>query len=107
MRKLLAEAIGTFWLVLGGCGAALVAAGVPDVGIGFAGVSLAFGLTVLTMAVAIGHISLINHDPEPNCEWRMIQVHDRWMIEAWSIRRLARGEELTFDYGSTFFPLDN
>ena len=49
--------------------------------------------------VAIGHISLINHDPEPNCEWRMIQVHDRWMIETWSIRRLSSGEELTFDYG--------
>ncbi len=49
--------------------------------------------------VAIGHISLINHDPEPNCEWRMVQVHDRWMIEAWSIRGLSSGEELTFDYG--------
>ncbi|WP_422033937.1 SET domain-containing protein [Reyranella sp.] len=49
--------------------------------------------------VAIGHISLINHDPDPNCEWRMLQVHDRWMIEVWSIRRLASGEELTFDYG--------
>jgi SET domain-containing protein len=49
--------------------------------------------------VAIGHISLINHDPDPNCEWRMLQVHDRWMVEAWSIRRLASGEELTFDYG--------
>ena len=49
--------------------------------------------------VAIGHISLINHDPEPNCEWRMLQVHDRWMVEAWSLRRLASGEELTFDYG--------
>lgn len=49
--------------------------------------------------VAIGHVSLINHDPDPNCEWRMIQVHDRWMIEVWSLRRLASGEELTFDYG--------
>ena len=49
--------------------------------------------------VAIGHISLINHDPEPNCEWRMLQVHDRWMVEAWSIRHVSRGEELTFDYG--------
>jgi aquaporin Z len=56
-RKLLAEFIGTFWLVFGGCGAAVLAAGVPDVGIGWLGVSLAFGLTVLTMAYALGHVS--------------------------------------------------
>jgi aquaporin Z len=56
-RKLAAEFIGTFWLVLGGCGAAVLAAGVPDVGIGYAGVALAFGLTVLTGAYAFGHIS--------------------------------------------------
>jgi aquaporin Z len=56
-RKLLAEFVGTFWLVLGGCGAAVLAAGVPDVGIGWLGVSLAFGLTVLTMAYAVGGIS--------------------------------------------------
>ena len=59
-RKLAAEFIGTFWLVLGGCGAAVLAAGVPNVGIGYAGVSLAFGLTVLTGAYAIGHLSLIH-----------------------------------------------
>jgi aquaporin Z len=53
----LTEVIGTFWLVLGGCGAAVLAAGVPTVGIAYAGVSLAFGLTVLTMAYAVGHIS--------------------------------------------------
>ena len=57
MKKYLAELIGTFWLVLGGCGSAVIAAGFPDVGIGLLGVSLAFGLTVLTMAYAIGHIS--------------------------------------------------
>ena len=57
MNKLLAEFIGTFWLVLGGCGSAVLAAGVADVGIGWLGVSLAFGLTVLTMAYAVGHIS--------------------------------------------------
>ncbi len=56
-NKLAAEAFGTFWLVLGGCGSAVLAAGVPDVGIGFMGVSLAFGLTVMTMAYAVGGIS--------------------------------------------------
>lgn len=62
-NKLLAEAFGTFWLVLGGCGAAVLAAGIPDLGIGFVGVSLAFGLTVLTMAYAIGHISGCHLNP--------------------------------------------
>ncbi len=56
-QKLMAEFFGTFWLVFGGCGAAVLAAGVPEVGIGFLGVSFAFGLTVLTMAYAVGHIS--------------------------------------------------
>ncbi|MCA8881654.1 MAG: aquaporin Z [Rhodobacteraceae bacterium] len=56
-RKLLAELIGTFWLVFGGCGSALLAAGIPDLGIGFAGVALAFGLTVLTGVYAVGSIS--------------------------------------------------
>lgn len=55
--KLLAEFFGTFWLVLGGCGSAVLAAGVADVGIGWLGVAFAFGLTVLTMAFAVGHIS--------------------------------------------------
>ena len=57
MKKLLAEFFGTFWLVFGGCGSAIFAAAFPDLGIGFVGVSLAFGLTVLTMAYAVGHIS--------------------------------------------------
>ena len=57
LRKLSAEFFGTFWLVFGGCGAALLAAGFPEVGIGFVGVSFAFGLTVLTMAYAVGGIS--------------------------------------------------
>jgi aquaporin Z len=57
MKKLFAEFFGTFWLVFGGCGSAIFAAGYPELGIGFAGVALAFGLTVLTMAFAVGHIS--------------------------------------------------
>lgn len=57
MKKYFAELFGTFWLVFGGCGSAVFAAGYPELGIGFVGVSLAFGLTVLTMAYAVGHIS--------------------------------------------------
>lgn len=57
MKKYAAEFFGTFWLVFGGCGSAIFAAGIPELGIGYAGVSLAFGLTVLTMAYAVGHIS--------------------------------------------------
>jgi aquaporin Z len=60
---MIAEFIGTFWLVLGGCGSAVLAAGFPQVGIGLLGVSLAFGLTVLTMAYAIGHISGCHLNP--------------------------------------------
>ena len=63
MNKYAAELIGTFWLVLGGCGSAVIAAGFPNVGIGLLGVSLAFGLTVLTMAYAIGHISGCHLNP--------------------------------------------
>jgi aquaporin Z len=56
-KRFTAEFFGTFWLVFGGCGSAVIAAGYPDLGIGFAGVALAFGLTVVTMAYAVGHIS--------------------------------------------------
>ncbi len=63
MKKLVAEFIGTCWLVIGGCGAAVLAAAFPELGIGFAGVALAFGLTVLTMAYAIGHISGCHLNP--------------------------------------------
>lgn len=63
MKKNLAEFIGTFWLVLGGCGSAVLAAGFPGVGIGLLGVSLAFGLTVLTIVYALGHISGAHLNP--------------------------------------------
>lgn len=63
MKRNFAEFFGTFWLVLGGCGSAVLAAGVPDAGIGYAGVSLAFGLTVLTGAYGLGHISGAHFNP--------------------------------------------
>ena len=63
MKRNLAEFFGTFWLVLGGCGSAVLAAGIPDAGIGYAGVSLAFGLTVLTGAYGLGHISGAHFNP--------------------------------------------
>ena len=62
-NRLAAECFGTFWLVFGGCGSAVISAAFPQVGIGLLGVSLAFGLTVLTMAYAIGHISGAHLNP--------------------------------------------
>jgi aquaporin Z len=62
-KRALAELIGTFWLVLGGCGSAVLAAGIPELGLGYLGVSLAFGLSVVTMAYAIGHISGCHLNP--------------------------------------------
>ena len=62
-KRAAAEFVGTFWLVFGGCGSAVLAAAFPNLGIGFLGVALAFGLTVLTMAYAIGHISGCHLNP--------------------------------------------
>ena len=62
-KRMIAEGIGTFWLVFAGCGSAVLAAGFPGLGIGFLGVALAFGLSVLTMAYAIGHISGCHLNP--------------------------------------------
>lgn len=62
-KRSIAELIGTFWLVLGGCGSAVLAAGIPELGLGYLGVSFAFGLTVITMAYAIGHISGCHLNP--------------------------------------------
>src|SRR4051812_937929 len=63
MKKYIAESLGTFWLVFGGCGSAVLAAAFPGLGIGFVGVALAFGLTVLTMAYTVGHISGCHLNP--------------------------------------------
>ena len=82
-KKLLAEFFGTFWLVLGGCGAAVLAAKFPGVGIGLLGVALAFGLTVVTMAYAVGHISGAHFNPAIT-------------IGAWVAGRIGSGDVLPY-----------
>jgi aquaporin Z len=82
-RRSVAEFFGTFWLVFGGCGAAVLAAGFPNLGIGFVGVSLAFGLTVLTMAYAVGHISGGHFNPPVT-------------IGLWSAGRCATGDGVLY-----------
>ncbi|WP_425045412.1 aquaporin Z [Primorskyibacter sp. S87] len=83
-NKLLAEFVGTFWLVFGGCGSAVLAAGVADVGIGWLGVSFAFGLTVMTMAFTVGHISGGHFNPAVTLGLVMGGRHDaKEMIPYW------------------------
>src|SRR5580698_5167402 len=82
-KRVLAEFIGTFWLVLGGCGSAVLAAKFPGVGIGLLGVALAFGLTVVTMAYAVGHISGAHFNPAVT-------------VGAWVAGRIGIGDVLPY-----------
>ena len=81
-KRAVAELIGTFWLVLGGCGSAVLAAGIPELGLGYLGVSLAFGLTVVTMAYAIWHISGCHLNPAFHSIWKLAAVlkHQNYRI---------------------------
>lgn len=112
MRKLFAEFFGTFWLVFGGCGSALFAAGFPNFGIGFAGVALAFGLTVLTMAYAVGHISGGHFNPAVSFGlWASGRFDIKDLVPyilAQCIGALAAGSTLLFILsGKEGFAIDN
>jgi aquaporin Z len=90
-NRLAAEFFGTFWLVLGGCGSAVLAAAFPNLGIGFAGVALAFGLTVLTMAYAIGHISGCHLNPAVSIGLTTARRFPASELPAYIIAQLAGG----------------
>ncbi|MEI9745933.1 aquaporin Z [Enterobacter ludwigii] len=91
MKVVLAEVLGTFWLVLGGCGSAVLAAGFPDLGIGFVGVSLAFGLTVVTMAYAVGHISGGHFNPAVSLGLWAAGRFPAWQLPGYMIAQVAGG----------------
>jgi aquaporin Z len=88
-RRLAAEFVGTFWLVLGGCGAAVIASGIPRVGIGLLGVSLAFGLTVLTMAYAVGHISGGHFNPAVTLGLTLAKRFDRHDVAPYVVTQVV------------------
>jgi len=91
MKKLAAEFLGTFWLVLGGCGSAVLAAAFPDVGIGLVGVSIAFGLTVVTIAYALGHISGAHLNPAVSVGLWMGGRFDAKELPSYIIAQVAGG----------------
>ena len=88
-KRILAEGLGTFWLVFGGCGSAVLAAAFPNLGIGFVGVALAFGLTVLTMAYAIGHISGCHLNPSVTIGLVVAGRHPAREIASYVVAQLA------------------
>ena len=91
LRILAAEFIGTFWLVLGGCGAAVLAAGIPNLGIGYAGVAFAFGLTVLTGAYALGHVSGAHFNPAVTFGLFMAGRFPGWNVAPYWVAQLSGG----------------
>ena len=112
IKRLGAEFLGTFWLVFGGCGSAVLAAGVPELGIGFAGVALAFGLTVLTMAYAVGHISGAHFNPAITLGlWAGGRFNTKDIVPYWAAQVfgaiVASGVLYIIASGQAGFSLDN